>query len=75
MAKSEAAVYAACGPCAAEWMMTGATEYAPGRFMATGHASHAAELVAIGWVQTYPDGPDEPADVVCPHYEALCAGD
>jgi hypothetical protein len=27
--------------------------------------------VALGWTVT--DYPDEPPDVVCPHYAALCA--
>ena len=69
---AEIAVYAACKPCADEIGLA-KREYAPGRVLGIGHAEHVPELAAIGWAVTYPDGPDEPADVVCPHYAALCA--
>jgi len=39
--------------------------------MAIVHDHHMPELVALGWIAT--DYPDEPPDVVCPHYAALCA--
>jgi hypothetical protein len=65
------AVYSACRPCATELELIG-EEYEPGRIMGIGHAHHAPELAAAGWAITYPDGPDKPADVVCPHYPALC---
>jgi hypothetical protein len=61
------AVYASCTPCAHRWLPY-ADEYAPGRWMGIAHVSHAAEMIAIGWILT--EYPDEPPDVVCAHYHA-----
>lgn len=66
------AVYSACTPCASEWLPH-AEQYAPGRWMGIAHASHAPEMIAIGWIMT--EYADEAPDVVCPHYAALCADD
>jgi hypothetical protein len=41
--------------------------------MAVVHDQHVPELLALGWTIT--DYPDEPPDVVCAHYPALCADD
>jgi hypothetical protein len=60
------AVYTACAVCAAEHMPS-AREFAPGWFLAAGHAEHADVLVALGWTVSYADGPAEPPDVFCPH--------
>jgi hypothetical protein len=65
------AVAASCTGCAAE--IGTAPEYAPGRHMAIVHASHVPGLEAKGW--TVIGYPDEPADVICPHYGQLCADD
>lgn len=67
------AVYTACGACAAR-LMRGAREFAPGWFMAVGHADHAGTLTALGWTVTHPDGPDEPPEILCPH-AAAAAGE
>lgn len=65
------AVASSCTVCAGE--IGSPPEYAPGRHMATVHASHVAALGALGWeVTRYPH---DPPDVVCPHYAALCADD
>lgn len=61
------AVYSACTPCARQYLPF-SEESEPGRWMGIAHASHAAELVALGWVLT--EYPHEPPDVVCEHYHA-----
>jgi hypothetical protein len=65
------AIASACTGCAAE--IGTPPEYAPGRHLALIHDHHVPQLVALGWTVT--DYPDEPPDVVCPHYAALCADD
>jgi hypothetical protein len=63
-------VASACSACA--WIIGSPPECAPGRHMQLMHDHHVPELVALGWTVTdYPEA-DEPPDVVCPHYPALC---
>ena len=63
------AVAAACSSCAP--LIGDMPECAPGRHMAVIHDAHVAELVAAGWQVI--DYPDQPSDVICSHYRALCA--
>jgi hypothetical protein len=69
--QSNAVLAAACTPCSA--LFGGGREYAPGRHMAVVHGEHVPELQARGWIVL--GYLDEPADVVCPHYAALCGDD
>jgi hypothetical protein len=65
-----------CTPCRAALGVPGGQEYKPGRWaLGAMHDSHLADLVLAGWEVSYPDGPDEAADVCCEHYWALCDAD
>jgi hypothetical protein len=72
MAKADRiAVASSCASCAGQ--IGTPPEYAPGRHMEIIHDQHVPQLAALGWIVT--DYPHEPADVVCPHYAALCVDD